>query len=126
MRTINIALIAVVLVALPTVVAARALEPLDRGWEQHFNVTWDTTQHHGRTVVEGYVNNVSPYSVGSVRVLVDSLDAAGQVVNQRVAWVPGDLNGGGRLFFTVPVVPAASYRVRVFSYDRVESAGILG
>jgi hypothetical protein len=31
-----------------------------------------------------------------VRVLVDGLDAAAQIVTQRVAWVPGDLRGGSR------------------------------
>jgi hypothetical protein len=43
------------------------------------------------------------------------------VTNQRIAWVPGDLGGGGRLFFQVPAAPAPAYRVRIFSYDRLEN-----
>jgi hypothetical protein len=117
--------LALLLAALPVTGFARLLQPLDAGWEQHFTLSWDTTQRRGQMVVEGYVNNVSPYSVTGLRVLVGSLDARGGIVSQRIAWVPGDLNGGGHLYFDVPVVPAASYRVRVFSYDRVESAGFL-
>jgi hypothetical protein len=56
-----------------------------------------------------------------VQILVDTLDAAGQVTAQRLAFVPGDLAGGGRLFFQVPAAPAPAYRVRVFSYDRFEA-----
>ena len=44
-------------------------------------------------------------------------------MSQRIASVPGDLGGGGHLYFSVPVVAATAYRVRVFSYDRIESAG---
>ena len=44
----------------PGVAPARELQPLMRGWEQHFSVTWDTVQRRGRLEVEGYVNNRSP------------------------------------------------------------------
>jgi hypothetical protein len=44
----------------PSVAPARELQPLMRGWEQHFSVTWDTVQRRGRLEVEGYVNNRSP------------------------------------------------------------------
>jgi hypothetical protein len=96
-----------------------------RGWEQHFSVTWDAIQRHGRLEVEGYVNNRSPYRVGNVRVLVDSLDDAGRLVDQRVSWALGELGGDSRVYFDVPVTPAAHYRVRVFSYDRVDEASLM-
>ena len=95
-----------------------------RGWEQHFSVTWDTVQRRGRLEVEGYVNNRSPYRVGNLRVLVDSLDDSGRSVDQRVSWVLGELGGDSRLYFEVPVAPAARYRVSVFSYDRVSEASL--
>jgi hypothetical protein len=95
------------------------------GWEQHFSVTWDTIQRRGVAEVEGYVINRSPYRVGRVRVLVDSLDDADRVVDQKVSWVSGELPGDSRLYFDVPVTPAARYRVRVFSYDRIEEARIM-
>ena len=87
----GLALGLVLLLAAPGVAPARELQPLMRGWEQHFSVTWDTIQRHGRLEVEGYVNNRSPYRVGNVRVLVDSLDDAGRIVDQRVSWVLGEL-----------------------------------
>jgi hypothetical protein len=123
LRTLVLGL-ALVLAA-PGLAPAQELQPLMQGWEQHFSVTWDTIQRRGRTEVEGYVINKSPYRVGRVRVLVDSLDNANRVVDQKVAWVPGESAGGDRLYFSVAVAPAAQYRVRVFSYDRIEYAQIM-
>lgn len=99
------------------------LQPLMAGWERVFTVDWQPGRYQGTPVVEGWVTNVSPYHTTSIRVLVESLDAGGQVTTQRIAWVPGDLLGGDRLFFQVPAAPAPGYRVRVFSYDRVEADG---
>jgi hypothetical protein len=121
----ELALGCVLLLAAPAAAPARELQPLMRGWEQHFSVTWDTIERRGRPEVEGYVNNRSPYRVGNLRVLVDSLDDAGRIVDQRVSWVLGELGGGSRLYFDVPVTPATSYRVRVFSYDRLDEASIM-
>jgi hypothetical protein len=57
-------------------------------------------------------------------VLVDNLDDAGHIVDQRVSWVLGELGGDSRLYFDVPVAPAAHYRVSVFSYDRIDEASL--
>ena len=103
--------------------AETELHPLMSGWERIFTVSWQPGQYRGQPVVEGYVTNVSPNETTQIRILVESLDGAGQVTLQRIAWVPGDLGGGGRLFFQVPAAPAPAYRVRVFSYDRVERDG---
>jgi len=101
----------------------RELKPLMWGWERHFAVEYEPGVYRGQPVVEGTVTNVSPYSVISVRLLVDSLDANGQLIAQKVAYLPGDMPGGSHLFFQVPTAPAPAYRVRVFSYDRFESQG---
>jgi hypothetical protein len=111
------------LVAVTGVAVAAELHPQMAGWERIFTVSWQAGQYRGQPAVEGYVTNVSPYETTQIRILVESLDGAGQVTNQRIAWVPGDLGGGGRLFFQVPTAPAPAYRVRVFSYDRVERDG---
>jgi hypothetical protein len=103
--------------------AAAELQPLMLGWERLFTVDWQSAQSRGKPVVEGYVTNVSPYHTTNIRVLVESLDAGGQVTGQQVAWVPGELLGGARVFFQVPAAPAPAYRVRVFSYDRLEMDG---
>jgi hypothetical protein len=114
----------VLLAPAPGAGAARELQPLMLGWEQHFSVTWDAVQRRDRPVVEGYVINRSSYRIGRLRVLVDSLDDGGRLVDQRVSWVLGELGGNSRLYFEVPVVPAARYHVRVFSYDRVDEASL--
>lgn len=107
-----------------TTAAGHELQPLMAGWERHFSVTWDTTQRRGRPTVEGYVANRSPYRVGNLRVLVDAMDDTGRIVGQRVSWVLGELGGDSRLYFDVPVPSAARYRVRVFSYDRIDEAAL--
>ena len=122
-RTLAIGLLLVS--ATPTVVPARELRPIMLGWEQHFTVTWEAAQRRGRPEVTGYVNNRSPHRVGNLRVLVDSLDDAGRIVDQRVSWVLGELGGDSRLSFEVAVTPAARYRVSVFSYDRIDQAAVL-
>jgi hypothetical protein len=119
-RVLTILALVVIVLAPALPVPAAELQPLMAGWERYFTVTWQPVEYRGKPVVEGYINNVSPYSTRGIRVLVDSVDAAGHVTNQQVAWVPGDLLGGGRLFFQVPAAPSPAYRVRVFSYDRVE------
>jgi hypothetical protein len=106
--------------AVPAVSPAE-LRPLMSGWERILALKWGAGQYRGRPVVEGYVENISPYDLTRIRILVESLDQAGAVTAQRVAWVPGDLRGGGHLFFQVPAEPAPAYRVQVFSYDRIES-----
>ncbi len=122
-RTLTVLALAALVVGSAMPGAAAALQPLMLGWERVFTVSWQPGQYRGRPAVEGYVNNVSPYHTGNIRVLIESLDAAGTVTNQKIAWVPGDLLGGGRLFFQVPTAPAPAYRVRVFSYDRIEMDG---
>jgi hypothetical protein len=103
--------------------AAAELQPLMAGWERHFTVDWQPGQYRGQPALQGYVNNISPYHAANIRVLVESLDAGGTVTGQKVAWVPGDVLGGGRLYFQVPTAAAPAYRVRVFSYDRIELDG---
>jgi hypothetical protein len=114
-----VGLTVVVLGAVLPAVAAE-LQPLMAGWERHFTVDWQPGQYRGQPALQGYVNNVSPYHAANIRVLVESLDAGGKVTSQKVAWLPGDLLGGGRLYFQVPTAAAPAYRVRVFSYDRIE------
>ena len=75
--------------------------------------------------MKGVLHNRSPYRVGNVRVLVDSVDDTGRIVGQRVSWVLGELGADSRLYFEVPATPAAGYRVSVFSYDRIDQAATL-
>ena len=121
----TVTLFALVTLTLHVPRATAELKPLMAGWEQYFTVTWEPTQHNGRQVLQGYVNNTSSYDVHSIRILVETLDTAGATTSQRVAWVPGQMSGASRLFFEVPVAPAPTYRVRVFSYERLELPSIM-
>ena len=122
-RTLTVLALVALVVGSAMPGTAAELQPLNAGWERLFTVSWQPAEYRGKPAVEGYVNNVSPYHTGNIRVLIESLDAAGKVTNQHVAWLPGDMVGGGRLFFQVPTAPAPAYRVRVFSYDRIELDG---
>jgi hypothetical protein len=119
-RTLTVLTFAAALIGPAMPGMAAELQPLMAGWERVFTVNWQPGQYRGKPAVEGYVNNVSPYHTANIMVLVENLDAGGRVTNQQIAWVAGDLLGGGRLFFQIPAAPAPAYRVRVFSYDRVE------
>jgi hypothetical protein len=101
------------------------LQPLNVGWENYLSVTWEAGASGAGQLVSGYVRNTSPYDLANVRVLVEVLDAGGLVIEQRLRSIPGELRGGGRVYFDVPVPAAPSYRVRVFSYERLESAGLV-
>jgi hypothetical protein len=122
-RLLTVLGLVVIAAGAPATGVTAEIQPLMMGWERLFTLEWQPGQHRGAPVVEGYVTNVSPYHTTNIRVLVESLDAGGQVTSQRVAWVPGELLGGGRAFFQVPTPPAPSYRVRVLSYDRIEVDG---
>jgi hypothetical protein len=102
---------------------AGPLQPLMVGAEQHFAVDWQPVQSDRPVVVRGYLTNTSPYTFDRIRLLVEALGPEGQIAGQRVVWAPGLLGGSGRTYFEVPMGPAHAYRVRVFSYDRVEFDG---
>jgi hypothetical protein len=99
------------------------LQPLVAGAEQHLAVDWRPEPRADGAIVWGYVTNHSPYTFDQVRVLVEALEPTGQILDQRVVWAPGLLGSWGRNYFEAPMIAAHSYRVRVFSYDRVESDG---
>jgi hypothetical protein len=99
------------------------LQPLMVGAEQHFAVDWQPEQSDRPVVVRGYLTNTSPYTFDRIRLLVEAMGPDGQIAGQRVVWAPGLLGGSGRTYFEVPMGPAHAYRVRVFSYDRVEFDG---
>ena len=120
-----VALFALLTLTLQIPRATAELKPLMAGWEQYFTVTWEPAQVKGKQVLQGYVNNTSSYDVHNIRILVETLDTAGATTSQRVAWVSGQMNGASRLFFEVQVASAPTYRVRVFSYDRLELPSIM-
>ena len=127
MRRAMIGAMVAVLVLAPVVPGSRAaeklIEPLVVGWERFFKLDWEVVERRGQAMVRGYIVNDSPYSIGRVRLLLDALDAGGQVVDQQMSWVPGELTPFSRSYFEIQAGPRApSYRVRVLAFDRLEAA----
>jgi hypothetical protein len=89
--------------------------------DRHFALDWEPGERRGRSIVVGYVANTSGYIFADVRLRVEALDAAGQVVSTTVGYVIGDLGPSTRRLFEVRVPRASTYRVTVLSYDRLES-----
>ena len=91
-----------------------------------FRVEWN----HGEqsptpSRLEGFVYNESRCSVTDVRLHVVAVDTAGHPVAETSGWVLGDIQGGARGYFVVPLTttPAAGYRVNVISFDEVSEGG---
>jgi len=72
----------------------------------------------GAPVYSGYLYNDGGGGVANIRLLVETLDAAGAVIGQSQGVAVGSMLGRDRLYFEVPLqVTGASYRVRVLSWD---------
>ena len=110
--------IAAILALLVPSVVAHAQSYRIYGSEAFFALDWQAGERRGRPVVTGHVTNTYGIATQYVRVLVESLDAAGQVTATTVGYVNGDVLPGGRVYFEVPVERAApAYRVVVLSWD---------
>ena len=120
MRPVNRIVIVALLLGLSAApaAAAPALEPLVRGWEQFFKLSWEASARRGEPVVSGYIANESGFTAARIRLLVEGLDPSGQVVSQRLGWVAHPVAPSTRTYFEVPVGSSApSYRVSVFAFD---------
>ena len=111
-------LLAVVVAILLSSAFAQAQSYRIYGSEAFFAVDWQAGERRGRPVVSGHVVNTYGVVAQQVRVLVESLDAAGQVTETTIGYVSGDMLPGPRVYFEVPVARAApAYRVVVLSWD---------
>ncbi len=78
----------------------------------------------GTASIEGYVYNKYGRGATDVRLLAQALDASGQVIDQRLQWLPGGIPQLGRAYFAITDLPAApAYRVSVWSWDFVQTPG---
>jgi hypothetical protein len=93
---------------------------------QYFRIESQSgTDRKGRPSVWGYVN-LNSVGLGSarVRLLVESLDAAGQPIAQQVDYLDTEVAFSGRTYFEVrPKTPGASYRVTIHSGDWTKTGG---
>lgn len=90
------------------------------GTEQYFRVEWQQSTGKRGPVVSGYVHNKYGNGAADVQLLVEGLDAGGNVVSTTRARVLGVVPALGSSFFETPVPGgAASYRVRVVFFNFV-------
>ena len=95
------------------------LTTLTPSWQRYFTIDWAPATHHGKTGIEGYIRNDGNFVATRIRLLVDALDASGNVVDQRLVWLLSpELTPGTRGYFETSIpAPAVSYRVSVYSFD---------
>jgi hypothetical protein len=96
--------------------------PLVVGWERFFVVTSQTTQVGGQARVSGQVLNDWGFPARRIQLLIDALDASGQITGQSVVWLGYDLGPGSRGYFDVPAPPGTRHRVSIFAFDWVQTA----
>ena len=94
-----------------------------QGWEHYLSVDW-TSPTGG--VLDGYLYSRHGSPIANVRLLAQALDAGGNVVGQKIEWVPGTVPGLQRTYFRIPNMPAgAQYRVTVWQFETLESPSYL-
>ena len=91
--------------------------------ERDFRVEWQVGQNRKGPTVEGYVYNRAMRTAEHMRLRIDQLDAAGNVVGSTTAVVLGTVPNDGRAYFTASVPRAASYRVQPYSFDWTGGGG---
>jgi hypothetical protein len=82
---------------------------------------WQATQDRaGRPLITGHVITYGGKSgYCSTRLLVETLDAQGQVVAQNMGFVPGYVGGYDDVYFELPIrAPGTGYRASIASWDK--------
>ena len=82
---------------------------------------WHATQDRGgRPLITGRVITYGGRAdYCDARLLVETLDAQGQVTASRVGFIPGHVGAFDNVYFEEPIrVPGAAYRVSIASWDK--------
>ena len=88
----------------------------DASLERWFHVSWSIVQRGTGPALEGYVNNLWKEDAEKMRLAVERLDGAGQIVSCSVLWVPS-VPPYSRAYFAASVPDSsARYQVRVLSF----------
>ncbi len=89
--------------------------------ERWFRLSWEPVpEHDGAHVrLRGYLENTYGEAAGRVQLLAQALDTSGNVVDQKIAWVPGAVPAFDRVYYEIPGMRTADrYRVTVWAYER--------
>ena len=106
--------------------SSQPVEPLVTGSQQFFSLEWQASPRGNQRIVQGYIKNNWGLAAANMRLLVEALEPPDRLVSQRIIWLGGQLTPGTRAYFETPMPPAPTYRVRVFSYDWIQSAEMFG
>ena len=83
--------------------------------DHYFRLEWSKD---GRSV-NGYVYSSANRHAAHMQLVVEGLDGSGKVATKTLTWIR-DVPPNNRAFFETAVPTAASYRVRILSFDWVE------
>jgi hypothetical protein len=108
-------------VAILSAAAGVHAQATDVNLDRTFRLEWSKD---GRKV-NGYVYNITSRHAANMQLLVEGVDASGNVVNVTTTWVR-DVPPNNRAFFDVPVPDAPSYRVSILSYKWIQEIGSIG
>ena len=100
---------------------ARAERSTIAGNAGTITLDWQATQDRaGRPLIAGHVITYGGKSgYCSTRLLVETLDAQGQVVAQNMGFVPGYVGGYDNVYFELPIrTPGTGYRTSIASWDK--------
>jgi hypothetical protein len=115
MTRARLGLIAAAVVVLAVGGLAAAQSPADVAGL--LRVEWEAlAEEWTRPRIAGYVHNASTYRIGSVRLRVQVLDAAEQVVREELAWIYVDVPARGRAYFSIRRPAGDRYRLAVESF----------
>ncbi len=111
--------LALLLLILPACPAPAAAISSPSGIHPLLRFEWEVAQDRkGRPEIEGYLYNDYMRAAINVRLVVETLDASGQVTHTTLAYIPGLVPLLTRTYFVVPIKhPGASYRLRMVNYE---------
>ena len=91
-----------VVIALPSLDVATVNAQTNAEVAQLLRVEWQpTTETWSRPALTGFVYNDSTFRIGSVRLRVEALDGANQVLSEALSWAYVDVPARGRGAFRV-------------------------
>lgn len=105
---------------------SQPLSPLVVGSQQFFTIEWRSVRRGNQPVVQGYIRNNWGFPASGVRLLVEGVDPGDRLIAQRLTTIGGQLLPGTQATFETAMPPAAAYRVRMFSYEWVQSGEMFG
>ena len=126
-RLVGVAMLAVLIggcVASGGMTPSASVTTAIQGWEHYFALDWTVQPKANGNEIGGYIYNRYGAPAANVQILAQGLDEQGNVIGQRLEWVPGTVPSLDRAFFRVPALPPApQYRVAVWAFDWLQSPG---